>query len=373
MKLYNSLKKLVELTSTTFYSTFQQTPEGMNVEIFNYHAEPEQSWDLTDARECRGIMFELDSDMNPVKIISRPMTKFFNLGENHLSQYEDFNEPLYYTEKHDGSLISTYLDKSGKLRFKSKGSLHSDQSNFVNRFMMRDENRSFFDTLKTYAEQGYTVDLEYVGPDNLIVLGYDKPQLMVLSVRHNETGEYILPHEFDINLSAHSSPIFKVEDFDELVEEAKSEKNIEGYIFVYADGNRVKLKTDWYFDIHKNKDEISSNKRLIRNILAGKTDDYKASAKDDPMVLNRIRKFEDHLARERNYIIASARSIVQNNQGLSRGQFAQKALKDVDKAKHGKLIHNIAMNVYSGKGVESIHNKIDHHIYVNYQKFIPGE
>lgn len=78
-------KNLMALTgpddiSKFFFKDFK-TQLGTKCRIFSYNYASYSDWLKPGALEARGIMFELDDDDQPVRIMARPMEKFFNYAE----------------------------------------------------------------------------------------------------------------------------------------------------------------------------------------------------------------------------------------------------------------------------------------------------
>ena len=66
--------------SKFFYKDVVTQP-GTKCRIFSYNYAAYSDWLLPGALESRGIMFELDENDQPVRIMARPMEKFFNYAE----------------------------------------------------------------------------------------------------------------------------------------------------------------------------------------------------------------------------------------------------------------------------------------------------
>ena len=202
-EIYDNLLRYTQ-TGESFYFV-DQVWEGVTYRIFAYRLASYTDFMQPDALEGRGIMFELDASGQPVRLACRPMHKFFNLNENPSTMNLDLsrNNIEIVMDKADGSLISTWTDHNGKLQLKSKTSLFSDQVQMAWKALKAEPPCSFttpedetiditlLGWLNHIASTGLvTVNLEYVGPDNRIVLGYEKAQLRVLNTRELATGEY---------------------------------------------------------------------------------------------------------------------------------------------------------------------------------------
>lgn len=294
--------------------------------IFNYHfVSSTDDWMKPDAMKARGIMFEIDNDGKPLRIASRPMDKFFNYMENSLSNDFEFTTVVQVMDKADGSLISSYMDGE-YLRVKSKCSLNSDQSRWAFDFMMTQP--ALLEFVRYYTMNGFTVNMEYCSRKNRIVLDYPEDRLIILNIRHNETGEYLefdqidpmhMQHIKDYLIGEYSPDMFKNYD---IIETIKSEKNMEGLIVRVADGRWFKLKTQWYVELHHIKDSVNHNKNLVDEILNNRQDDLYALLHDDQVAIEKIKAFETHIIETINKGVEVIHTAYQKNRGKERKFYA---------------------------------------------------
>lgn len=357
-KLYKNLMKLASNDESKFFFRDSVTSLGTKVRIFSYHIASYSDWLLPDAMESRGIMFEVNDKEQPVRIMSRPMQKFFNLNENPLAMNLDLTQIMFYMRKEDGSLISTYEDQ-GYLFLKSKTSISSDQVLQASGWLNHQDQRDFRQALLDLAMQGYTTNMEWVSPQNRIVLGYEKSKLVVLNVRNNETGEYLNPQDlFRITaFREHTVEMYDApKDPESWVSETRASEGIEGYVAVMPD-TLFKLKTDWYCSLHHTKDSINNAKRLWECCSENATDDLRQMFETDPLAIERINEFDDKYANAFSEALSFVRSFYDKNRGKDRKSFAiegQIQTKDADKRHFFGLI----MLTYNGfdaqKMIESI-------------------
>ncbi len=232
---------------------------GDTYRIFNYRLasfydfmqDPLSIW-------CRGTMFNVDTG----ELISRTPEKFFNHHEwiNNNTKLPSY-ETWLALPKHDGSLISTYVDSKGKAWVKSKYSIESEQAVAA---------QKVFDNIDTFHNlRHFTYNYEYVAPDNIVILPYARKELKLLSIINNLTGEYISVNDGEAKIvSIHSLSKFIDSTY------AYSDELIEGYVMTSPDfKTRFKLKTDRYSSAHKLKDDIHSTKKLVALVLSGEIDD----------------------------------------------------------------------------------------------------
>lgn len=185
-KLFNDLTNLVN-TSEAFYSQDEEFL-GKIFRKFNYRLATYTDFQLPNALECRGHVFEVNADGDPIRLACLPMQKFFNHEENPFTMNVDFSQTKQIMTKADGSLIST-VDIDGEVFVKSKFSFKTSQAKEAQASI--DAHPKFKDELKYLERHGYTVNMEYTSPKNPIVLSYDDDYLHVLNVRNRMNGDYL--------------------------------------------------------------------------------------------------------------------------------------------------------------------------------------
>lgn len=344
VRLFNQLMKIADNEGTKFFFKDMLTGMGTKVRVFSYHVANYTDWCQAGALESRGIMFELDDNDKPVRIMARPMAKFFNLDETPFTMNLDLSTTLYYMTKEDGSLISSFQDK-GYLGLKSKTSLYSDQVHWAAEWI--NEHKALKDRVLELAMNDYTVNFEYVGPKNRIVLGYDKAELRILNVRHNASGDYVEMDEL------YADPILRqymVTVYDgsvcssEWVSDVRKMQGIEGYIVVLPD-LMFKLKTDWYCALHHTKDSINSNRRLAEVCLEDSTDDLRGLFADDKLALDKITAFEAKYHQVLKESFEMIKTYVTDNHWKDRRQYAIDAQVEFKSHLH---LFSIVMQLHNG-------------------------
>jgi T4 RnlA family RNA ligase len=134
------------------------------------------------------------------------------------------------------------------------------------------EQRSWMDLA---MKQHVTPLFEFVSPDNRIVLKYDKPELVLLAIRNNITGEYLDIEGLRGNEFFPVVPSYGSLDgnFDEYIARQRGKEGREGDIIRFDDGHMLKIKNDWYVRIHKVKDKIRTDRHVLALLLANDLDD----------------------------------------------------------------------------------------------------
>ena len=340
IELYDNLMKLcAESDKGKFFYTDFVSPFETKFRIFSYNYASYSDWLLDDALECRGIMFEMD-DNGPVRIAARPMEKFFNLGENPMTMDLNLDEVVLVTAKADGSLVSTYMDQTN-IAFKSKGSIKSSQAAEALQVFKQPHREAFRARVTEITEAGYTCNMEYVAPTNRIVLPYQERDLILLNVRHNETGEYI-PYP-ELFKDAALRP-FLVEAYDPAsIENVRSMKEIEGFVYELASGQKFKLKTEWYCALHHTKDSINNNERLFEVVVAGGADDVIAMFTGDDYAREKVNAFTivhlDYLSNTLGLLLDAQKQLA----GKDRREFA---IKGQELCKPYPGLFSVLMNTY---------------------------
>lgn len=223
--------------------------DGVTIAVYAF--SDATTFDVPQALECRGAAF--DSAGN---LISRPLHKFFNMGEKpHTQEHVIRQRKLAGVfEKLDGSMIATAW-LNGQLLFRSKGSFGSDVVNLTYEMVNNGfEHVGEFST--RCARNGLTAIFELTHPKARIVVDPGAPNLRLLHVRDNLTGQYVLldsahvVHEWIAEHGIELVPRFAM-SMDEALESLESMENQEGYIFQFDDGDMVKVKCPWYLRLHR--------------------------------------------------------------------------------------------------------------------------
>lgn len=376
LEIYNNLLKYTQ-TGETFYIADQMW-KGVKYRIFSYRLGGYMEFMQPDALEGRGIMFELDANDQPVRLACRPMHKFFNLDENPSTMGLDISEKniSLVMDKVDGSLISSWVDHEGELQLKSKTSLSSDQVRMAWAVLnaegpkwfssVHEGGEEIFDIsllgwLKSSDHSVTTVNMEYLGPDNQIVVGYDKPQLRVLNSRLLEPTNY--EEEYDLSMhywdqhplfgyGAGSYPVgYNLKELDTVT-------GIEGVVVVLVSGQWFKLKTPWYAALHKTKDSINSPRKLFECIVSEAADDLKALFHADPVSIAKIEEMEKKIVWKYLNVMRVVCEYYNANKDLDRKSYAIKGQQMLDRELFG-----LAMTKYLGREVDFKEWAIKHYDY----------
>jgi RNA ligase len=343
-ELYNNLMMLVKSNEAFFFQDCYR--DDTKYRIFNYRLASYTDFLAPDAVEARGIMFEVEGD-TAVRLAAWPMQKFFNLNENPSTMDLDLSTIESISNKADGSLISTYMH-NGDVYLKSKGALFSDQAVAAMNWLDQPENKSFKAILKFYAESEYTINLEWVSPNNRIVIGYETPQLIVLNIRRHRSGKYnttypeVLQQHLDpsVNLKGLTPEEF-VNQVPDMLDD------IEGFVVKLKSGQWFKIKTNKYKSLHHCKDSVNNPRRLFEVIVDEGIDDIRDMFKDDALLMKQIGDMQFKVNHIYNSMIAAVDNFYHENYKLERKDFAIKAKAEIDPLYFGHI-----MNKYLGKEID---------------------
>lgn len=362
--LFDNLMNLCSDDSNTFFFVDTTSSMQSKFRIFSYYIASYSEWLKPDALECRGIMFELDDNNNPIRIAARPPKKFFNLFENPFTEDIKDDQVGLAFKKEDGSLISSFIDK-GELFLKSKGSLFSQQVLDAQKWLYDERRKPLLECLKWYAENGITINMEWVSPDNRVVLTYEEPRLIILNARHNITGEYIDLEDLvkDQTINQYMVDNHPFETINELIKEVQELKDQEGYVVYNSKGAEpvFKIKCPWYVHLHSVKSSVSSDKNLWEAVAEGVSDDIKALFETDKASLDRIAKFESIYKKQFSFVYKTAIGIYNKLRGNSRKDYAIESQSILNEIGYPQLF-NIVMRLYLNGPDESIVDLIKDHL-----------
>jgi T4 RnlA family RNA ligase len=127
--------------------------------------------------------------------------------------------------------------------------------------------------------QGLMPIFEYVSPETRIVIHHKEPNLILTAIRNQITGEYLPYLQMLINAKywniPHVNDVYRSSSFlqDDIIKKIENASDTEGVVVRFDNGHMVKVKTLWYVAIHRAKDNLLHEKRVVELILEDKVDD----------------------------------------------------------------------------------------------------
>jgi RNA ligase len=341
-KAHSILRDVYKQNNQPFPFVEKRIPEGYS--FFNYTYMTRQTFPEPNSapnddirhyymmmRECRGICFDHETG----RVISRPFQKFFNINEKEETQQDklDLTNDHHILEKMDGTMICATLTRlqgkfttDGKqlytLRFRTKMGWDTDPSKMLEQLIFLTGNlderpkytvdehgvatecnpkdvdnthfslkekqikRNYINFCIKWINLGFTPLFEFVSPENMIVLVYEEPQLSLLALRHNVSGEY-LPYEITKqDAENHQVPIIKPfemesKSIEQVMGVVKEMNGVEGFVLRFnSTGMMYKIKSSWYVELHKTKTKSMwstfTEPDIWRAVLDGTIDDILA-------------------------------------------------------------------------------------------------
>jgi len=215
-----------------------------------YMYADEKTFESPVARECRGLVFDEQGTL-----VVRPFHKFFNLNERSDTQAGDLSwEKIVAVEKKmDGSMIS-FVPVGEKFKARTKAAFFSAQAVTIDDLLATPAGKPYLDLLTFCRKKGLTPLFEYTSPSNQVVVHYDQNSLTFLAAREIESGIY-LPRKDSLYLcEKFGVPCVSDVKLNASPDTMKSfSKNVgeEGVVLVFENGERIKVKTDWYVTLHR--------------------------------------------------------------------------------------------------------------------------
>ena len=229
-------------------------------------------------RECRGIIFDTATG----DIIRRPFHKFFNVNEREETQdyVVDLSQDHRIFEKLDGSMIAPFV-VNGEMIWGTKMGA-TDVAKPVEEFV---EARSHYRIFaKFLISRGYTPIFEWCSRKQRIVLDYQEDQLILTAIRSLYDGRYVSRDLMVMHAKEYGIPVVRTwacqymdnKTMKSFASYVSGLEDLEGYVVRFDDGHMLKLKCDWYLQIHKAKEAILQDRNIVELILDDKLDDIKA-------------------------------------------------------------------------------------------------
>lgn len=237
-------------------------------------------------RECRGLMFDLDGN-----IIARRLHKFFNVNEREETQSRriDITRPHHILEKLDGSMVTPipiYQDGEYRFRWGTKMGV-TDVAMSAECFVV--DNPRYEAFAKHCHVHGTTPIFEFCSRKHRIVIDHPKERLVLIALRNVHTGKYETyvnmvdaADDFDIEVVQHYPGT--METMEQLINDVRETEDFEGYVLRYDNGHMVKIKSEWYVRLHKTKDAMRFERKVVKMILDETLDDQKAFMFDEDRV-----------------------------------------------------------------------------------------
>lgn len=301
---------------------FFAQPDG--VTLVCYMFMDSKTFDSPEALECRGIAFDAEG-----RIVSRPLHKFFNLGEKEWLTQERLlarDDVAAVFDKLDGSMIATAW-VAGELRWRSKKAFDSDVVKLAKAFLARPENAGIQLFAEEAASRGLTAVFELTHPQARIVVAQAEPALRLLHVRENVSGAYATldpAHPIHERIAAYGVPLvprLEGATLAEALERLKDMRDHEGYVVQFADGDMVKVKCPWYARLHASI-ALLRERDVAITALHGELDDLKGALREAGVDLAAVEAVEARLKAKLSAVVEEVDALYERHRHLERKDFA---------------------------------------------------
>lgn len=220
------------------------------------------------SNQCRGLILESLGDAE-YRVLAQPFPRFYNYGTPHAAVL-DWSTAVF-EEKLDGTLCIVYYDHTlGRWCVATRNVPDAD--------VVGESGKSFSELFWLYGRDWFfsmnpdvscTYCCELTGPGNQIVVPYSTWATTLLGIFHNETGTE-LPVPAGLGPQVYS--FLDVQGARQWLEKQPGHKH-EGFVVRDVAGNRVKIKSEAYFNIVHSVSLASTDSGLMSLILLGKEDD----------------------------------------------------------------------------------------------------
>jgi RNA ligase len=306
--------------------------------VINYNVMMADTFDCNIRRECRGIIFDTATG----EIIRRPFHKFFNVNEREETQDHVVNMSQSHAilEKLDGSMIAPFVVNDQLIWGTKMGA--TEVAEPVEDFVLLNENYSQF--ARFIIRRGYTPIFEWCSRKQRIVLDYKEDQLILTAIRDLTTGRYM-----SLDLVTNTADLYFIptvrafepqSDMKSFIEYVRLLEDREGFVVRFSDGHMLKLKCDWYVQIHKAKEKILQDRNIVELILNEKLDDVKAHLPQEDR--DRLTAFEGEFGwsiSDTVYMLANDLSWIRE-QNIDRKTFALEHAEKYDQYMRALIFKN---------------------------------
>jgi RNA ligase len=267
--------------------------------------------------QCRGLKFD-----DTGRIIARPFHKFFNLGERELPEDVDWQRSHRVFEKLDGSMIHPAI-LAGEMAFMTRMGI-TDTA----RAAQAIASDAVLALCRAEIEAGRTPIFEYTGPDNRIIVPYDRPQLTLLTSRETVSGRYLGSADLDSLAQSFGVPVAsgfgKVEDVASFISASRALREAEGYVIAFEDGHRLKIKANDYVLRHNALSTVQLEKNVLAAVVTETLDDILPLL--DARTAELVRDYRRQVIRAIEGFVAEAEQFHAAHKDLPRKAYAEAAL-----------------------------------------------
>lgn len=229
--------------------------------------------------EARGLILEEGT----WKVVRMAFKKFFNLGESFAAKI-DWDSAVA-SEKLDGSIISVfYYDGKWRIATNSTIDAFKAELNGVGPYKNFGELFESVLPLSTFAGNRYErvcFTFELVSPYNKVVIDYPETKVYLLTARNMSFPTLMEYDDYGADVFARELGVARPQRYAFCDEDAYRQlvadmpEGHEGIVVCDANGERVKIKTLLYFQMHKAKNNgVITLERIVDLILKNDDEEF---------------------------------------------------------------------------------------------------
>jgi len=247
--------------------------------VLDYDSMLAETFDTAFALECRGMKFDADGNL-----IARPFHKFFNPYEMERPEDMDWSVPYRILSKLDGSMVHPcLLDDAVVFMTRAGATRHAEHAKSF-------ATEKLTGVCDAVLRSGITPIFEFTSPENQVVLAYEDTQLTLLAARHMQSGAYLSWAELEDMAAKMEVPLVASIDldvgssgseFEAAIASIRELSGIEGYVIVFDNGHRLKLKTKSYALRHKAISSFRNEANVLSWVVEGLVDDVLPILRED--------------------------------------------------------------------------------------------
>ena len=223
-----------------------------NFAIFNYGIGADFNSPIV--QEARGIIIDVMNE----EVACWAFRKFGKYYESYADDIDWSTAKVH--EKLDGNIIKLWFNKyTNGWQFSTNSTIDAKKATVPEPY----NHLSFYDLIQKALEENTKIDFdkldkdctyifELTGPENQVVVKYSDHRLWAIGARNNKTGE-----EFEPDIGVSRPCLYDITSLDNCVsylnkmcEEDSGNVNLEGFVVVDANWNRVKIKSPIYLVMH---------------------------------------------------------------------------------------------------------------------------
>lgn len=222
-------------------------------------------------KEARGLILDSQDDF---RVVRYAFKKFFNIDEDYAAHIDW--DTAVATEKIDGSIMSVWYARN-KWHLSTNGTIDAFKAELAGVGPYKTFGELFESVLPLSTFANYNKHrcwtFELVSPYNKVVIDYPETKVYLLSVRDMDSLEELTLDAVEMLADANGLTVPQryylnnEADYRKLVEQMP--EGHEGIVVRDAAGNRVKIKTLLYFEMHKAKNNgVITLERIVDLIRA---------------------------------------------------------------------------------------------------------